>query len=1283
MKTFITRLAVAAVIFGSVVMNFASIPAVHAAGPNLIQNANLNEVDPANSKLPRYWLTGKWGTNTATFTYPASSTDSTSAAKLAVTAYTSGDAKWYFQPVTVTPNTSYSFSASYTSTAVLGVVAQVTSTTNVVSYLDLGTAPVSAGFSSINKTFTTPAGASKVSIFVLLNRVGAYTVDNYVLATTDGSTTTPPVIAPSVSLTSPTNGSTLSGQVTIAANASSAQGIGGVRFLVDAAQVGAEDTSAPYSVSFNSASSTNGAHTVTAIARDTQGNTSTSTVSVTVNNVVVPPPPQGSNLILNASLEDANPTNASLPNKWQKGSWGTNTTTFTYPGTASTGARGATVSMSAYTNGDAKWFFDDVAVAPSTQYTFSEAYSSTVQTTVMLRYTSTTGAVSYVTLGTPVASGSFAKPSWTFTTPSGVKSLTVFHLINKVGTLSIDDYSLTTGTTTGTTTPPTGDTQAPTVSVTNPTTGTTTQGTINLTATAADNTGVSGVQFYIDGTATGAEDTSSPYVLSFNTASVSNGAHTVSARARDAAGNTATSTVSFTVSNVVGDTTKPTVSFASPSNGVTATGTLNVAINAADNVAVATVKLLLDGTQVGSVATTSPYEFAIDTTLYTNASHVLRAEATDAAGNVASTSISVTFNNPVPDTTAPIVSIVTPTASSTLSGTTTISVSANDNIGVSMVHITVDTQDAAILDSGPYQAVIDTTSFNNGVHTISAYAVDAAGNIGNATPISVIINNAPVTPPVQNLIVNPSLETPDAVDGTKPDSWDHGFWGTNDATFSYPVAGTDGSRAARVAITTHADGDAKWFFKDVPVTVGGTYNFSEKYKASTTTVLTARFSYASGTPQYRDIVTLPAAADWTSASASITIPADAVGMTLFHLINRVGTLDIDAYSLSVGSSTPTDSNVFTQGMVSFTFDDGWTSQYTNALPILQAANIKAGFYIITNEMDNASIPNNRLSNPDFEAAAAGNPNRPAKWTKETTGTNNAVLSYPVAGMASTSGARVQITSYANGEAAWVPNDMTVIDSQDYEFSTDYKSTAATKLIIKYTFNDGTTTMTTLDTIPASANWTHYAKTITTPTSVKSVTIYQALQSTGTLDIDNTYLNQAHVYMNVDQVKAIYNAGHEVGSHTLTHPHLTTLPAADAVKEILDSKTDLISKGISPANTFIYPYGDYNADVVQMVKNAGYIGARSVDEGYNLRNTDKFILQIQQVDQTTTQSQFQTWVDSAKANKTWLILMFHQVENGSVDPLGVTPALLQGMVNYVNAQGVPAVTMSQGLAQMLP
>jgi hypothetical protein len=100
------------------------------------------------------------------------------------------------------------------------------------------------------------------------------------LGVANGDTT-----APSVSMTSPTAGATLSGTVNVGANASDNVGVVGVQFKLDGANLGAEDTSAPYAVAWDTRSASNAAHTLTAVARDAAGNATTAaSVNVTVNN---------------------------------------------------------------------------------------------------------------------------------------------------------------------------------------------------------------------------------------------------------------------------------------------------------------------------------------------------------------------------------------------------------------------------------------------------------------------------------------------------------------------------------------------------------------------------------------------------------------------------------------------------------------------------------------------------------------------------------------------------------------------------------------------------------------------------------------------------------------------------------------------------------------------------------------------------------------------------------------------------------------------------------------
>jgi hypothetical protein len=95
------------------------------------------------------------------------------------------------------------------------------------------------------------------------------------------------------------------------------------------------------------------------------------------------------------------------------------------------------------------------------------------------------------------------------------------------------------------------DRTAPSVTVTAPAANTKVAGNVTLSATASDDRGVSRVQFLVDGVNVGAPDTSAPFTLSWNSALVANGSHTVTAQAWDAAGNTRTSAgVAINVSNI-------------------------------------------------------------------------------------------------------------------------------------------------------------------------------------------------------------------------------------------------------------------------------------------------------------------------------------------------------------------------------------------------------------------------------------------------------------------------------------------------------------------------------------------------------------------------------------------------------------------------------------------------------------------------------------------------------------------------------------------------------------
>jgi peptidoglycan/xylan/chitin deacetylase (PgdA/CDA1 family) len=68
---------------------------------------------------------------------------------------------------------------------------------------------------------------------------------------------------------------------------------------------------------------------------------------------------------------------------------------------------------------------------------------------------------------------------------------------------------------------------------------------------------------------------------------------------------------------------------------------------------------------------------------------------------------------------------------------------------------------------------------------------------------------------------------------------------------------------------------------------------------------------------------------------------------------------------------------------------------------------------------------------------------------------------------------------------------------------------------------------------------------------------------------------------------------EIGSHTLTHPHLTRLPLAAAVREITQGQAELQQMTGHEVISFCYPYGAYRAEHVTAVRAAGFQVARTI------------------------------------------------------------------------------------------
>ena len=300
---------------------------------------------------------------------------------------------------------------------------------------------------------------------------------------------------PTVTITQPTPNSVVSGSVTIAANATDDVGVAGVQFQIDGVNLGQEDTSAPYTATWDTTTVTNGSHSVTAIARDGANHTAAQTITVTVTNSVM------SGTLLTSQTPGSFPNDATTYElgvrlvadvdgqftaiRFWKAAQESGTVHVGRVWTAS----GQLLGSVTFTNESASGWQQQplatpVAVTAGTEYVVSVNTAD---------YFADTQHV----FDNGLMHGHLRAVSWA----NGVYGSRPEHS-RRVATASSNyfrDVVFVPGTTST-------DTQPPTVAITQPTPNSVVGGSVTIAANATDDVGVAGVQFQIDGVNLGQED---------------------------------------------------------------------------------------------------------------------------------------------------------------------------------------------------------------------------------------------------------------------------------------------------------------------------------------------------------------------------------------------------------------------------------------------------------------------------------------------------------------------------------------------------------------------------------------------------------------------------------------------------------------------------------------------------------------------------------------------------------------------------------------------------------
>ena len=388
-----------------------------------------------------------------------------------------------------------------------------------------------------------------------------------------------------------------------------------------------------------------------------------------------------------------------------------------------------------------------------------------------------------------------------------------------------------------------------------------------------------------------------------------------------------------------------------------------------------------------------------------------------------------------------------------------------------------------------------------------------------------------------------------------------------------------------------------------------------------------------------------------------------------------------------------------------------------------------------------SIPN-PVKNPSVEDAQ--NTATPQFWSSNSwsvpANAFTSTFTYLNEGHTGARSVKVEITGYGTGtegDAKWCFDHVQLEPGKDYVFSDWYKSNVDTKITVEYITKDGAYEYFDLQGAPPCADWMKYEAAFTMPENAKdgvNATVYHLLSQNGWLITDDYQLdlyyyegfNRGMVTITFDDAwelnkdtaipimsdygfksnqfqatqyimnpwpglnplaifRQFISDGHEIGSHSVTHPDLTILSAQEVTKELVDSKNYLNNYLGVNVRYFATPFGAYNTFVKNEIMKH-YDAHLTVDEGYNSKdNLDVSRLKRMSVLSTTTAAEVQEWVRKAKDEKLWLILLYHMVTDDPAHGENIydhtSVSLFTAQMQEIYNSGIQVKTMSEALAEI--
>jgi peptidoglycan/xylan/chitin deacetylase (PgdA/CDA1 family) len=366
---------------------------------------------------------------------------------------------------------------------------------------------------------------------------------------------------------------------------------------------------------------------------------------------------------------------------------------------------------------------------------------------------------------------------------------------------------------------------------------------------------------------------------------------------------------------------------------------------------------------------------------------------------------------------------------------------------------------------------------------------------------------------------------------------------------------------------------------------------------------------------------------------------------------------------------------------------------------------------------------NAILNEGFES---GPSNAPSYWVKGGFGNNTRTHSI-VAGRSGQRAAEVTMSDCINGDVRWQPTNVPVVPDGRYRMSFWHRSSVSNNVTVQCILSDGSSRFLGIALPPPAPDWTYREYMLTMPSNAVTAIPYIALTTNGALIIDDvklvklsdrSALDEGMITFYIDdgwkitgtnvasvlekyeyrgafaivtdrvglsgvftwaELLALQSNGHSIVAHSMDHSDMAAIDQREMIRQVNYSRKILLSKGVRPVESMVYPFGSRSTFVDGEVRDAGYRMAVGTESGYNLYgNYNPFALKRMTIYSTTTVAEVKGWIDEAKAQKKWLMVAWHHVGDGDTSSYSWPKSSVEEVVAYARSQNLRGISPEDGL-----